>query len=211
MWFLLAFGYSDSARCDAFGIGAGIQGALTLGGAAIQASAVNRATEAQAKSAQNALEFQRQQWGQQQANQQPYLQQGQYAMQGLANGLGFGAGGNQVAPMGLINPTTANPYSPNMLAAPGNNPGFQSGQQPIGEFSSPGTQTGQFDPSKVTADPGYQFRIDQGLQALQRSQRATGISGGAQLKAINDYAQGAASQEYQNAYGRSLASSQQNA
>jgi hypothetical protein len=86
--------------------------ATTLGAAALQSSAVNRATEAQAKSANNALDFQRQQWGQQQANQQPYLQQGQYAMQGLANGLGFGAGGNEVAPMGLINPTTPNSLQP---------------------------------------------------------------------------------------------------
>jgi hypothetical protein len=213
MWHKLAFGHSDCPRCDMFGVGAAVQGASTIGAAAIQSSAINNATDAQAKSAQNALDFQKQQWGQQQANQQPYLDMGRLGMQGLSNGLGLGAGGNEVGTQSLINPTTTTPYTPNMLSAPGNNPAFLTDMQPIGNFSSDGTQTGAFDPSKVDVsnDPGYQFRLDQGLQALQRSQRATGVTGGAQLKAINDYAQGSASQEYQNAYGRALSTSQQNA
>lgn len=213
MWHKLAFGHSDGPRCDMFGVGAAVQGASTIGAAAIQSSAINNATDAQAKSAQNALDFQKQQFTQQQANQQPYLDMGRLGMQGLSNGLGLGAGGNQVGTQSLINPTTTTPYAPNMLSAPANNPGFESGMQPMGNFSSDGTQTGAFDPSQldVSNDPGYQFRFDQGLQALQRSQRATGVTGGAQLKGITDYAQGSASQEYQNAYGRALSSSQQNA
>lgn len=52
-------------------------------------------------------------------------------------------------------------------------------------------------------DPGYQFRLQQGLQALDRSASARGglLSGGA-LKGIQQYGQGLASQEYGAAYDR---------
>jgi hypothetical protein len=52
-------------------------------------------------------------------------------------------------------------------------------------------------------DPSYQFRLSQGLKALQNSAAARGnlLTGGT-AKAINDYGQQAASQEYQAAYGR---------
>jgi hypothetical protein len=191
---------------DMFGVGAAVQGATTLGAAAIQSSAINNATDAQAKSAQNSLDFQKQQFQQQQANQQPYLDMGRMGMQGLANGLGLGAGGNEVSTMGLISPTTGafnDSYNPAMVDPAATNPGF----------SAPNTQTAQFDPSQVNVqqDPGYQFRLDQGLQALQRSQAATGITGGAAAKAAMEYGQGLGSQEYGAAYQRALSTSQQNA
>lgn len=47
--------------------------------------------------------------------------------------------------------------------------------------------------------PGYQFRLDQGRNALANSASARGMTmSGAQAKALTDYNQGAASQEYQN-------------
>ena len=60
-----------------------------------------------------------------------------------------------------------------------------------------------FAPSDLTLDPSYQFRLDQGLQALRASKAATGtLQTGQGLKDITNYAQGAASQEYQSAYDR---------
>jgi len=60
-----------------------------------------------------------------------------------------------------------------------------------------------FAPSDLTLDPSYQFRLNQGLQALKASGAATGtLQTGQGLKDINDYAQGAASQEYGSAYDR---------
>ena len=45
--------------------------------------------------------------------------------------------------------------------------------------------------------PGYQFRFDQGIDAIDRSSAAKGmLRSGAQLKALNEYGQGVASQEY---------------
>lgn len=57
----------------------------------------------------------------------------------------------------------------------------------------------------VTDDPGYQFRLQEGMKALERSAAARGgVLSGATAKDITNYAQGMASQEYGNAYNRAL-------
>lgn len=54
-------------------------------------------------------------------------------------------------------------------------------------------------------DPSYKFRLDQGQKALDRQGAAAGrFLSGRQLQASSDYNQGAASQEFQNAYQRAL-------
>lgn len=64
----------------------------------------------------------------------------------------------------------------------------------------------KLDPSQIANDPGYQFRMQQGQQALERSASARGMlnSGGA-LKSLARYSQGVASDEYQNAWNRNNA------
>lgn len=52
-------------------------------------------------------------------------------------------------------------------------------------------------------DPGYQFRMDQGQQALERSAAARGgLLSGAAIKGALEYGQGFGSNEYSNAYNR---------
>ena len=54
-----------------------------------------------------------------------------------------------------------------------------------------------------TSDPSYQWRLNQGQQAVERSYAAKGLLGsGNVLTALTDYAQGAASQEYQAQFRR---------
>ena len=55
----------------------------------------------------------------------------------------------------------------------------------------------------LSDDPGYQFRLAQGQKAVEQSAAARGgaVSGGA-LKALTQYGQGFASNEYQNAFAR---------
>lgn len=68
-----------------------------------------------------------------------------------------------------------------------------------------GVQSGAFTPGEidVTKDPGYQFRMDQGIEALDASAASRGrLQSGAQQKGVTDYAQNVASQEYANAYAR---------
>lgn len=63
----------------------------------------------------------------------------------------------------------------------------------------------QYRPEQLTTDPGYQFRLSEGLKALERSAAARGgLMSGATGKALTRYGQEAASQEYQNAYNRAL-------
>lgn len=94
-------------------------------------------------------------------------------------------------------------------------PFIGAGQNAISSLSSalgPGGQLtqgyGSFTaPTGVTEqnDPGYQFRLQQGQNALQNSAAARGglLSTGT-AKNLNDYAQGQASQEYGNVYNRAL-------
>jgi hypothetical protein len=63
----------------------------------------------------------------------------------------------------------------------------------------------QFDPSNLTMDPGYAFRMAEGQKALERSAASRGIlQTGGTLKALTRYGQDAASQEYQSAFNRAL-------
>lgn len=66
-----------------------------------------------------------------------------------------------------------------------------------------GSAVQPFDMSKFQADPGYGFRMSEGLKALDRQAAARGgMMSGAALKAAGRYGQEAASQEFGNAYNR---------
>lgn len=74
----------------------------------------------------------------------------------------------------------------------------------LGQLTATGGDLNRnFTMADFQADPGYAFRMQQGLQALQGSAAARGgiLSGGA-LKGIDQYSQGLASQEYGNAFSR---------
>jgi hypothetical protein len=63
----------------------------------------------------------------------------------------------------------------------------------------------KFGMNDFNADPGYSFRFNEGMKALDRQAAARGglMSGGA-LKAATRYGQDMGSQEYQNAFNRAL-------
>lgn len=78
------------------------------------------------------------------------------------------------------------------------------GEQALNQMWA-GVQSGEFEVGDidVTKDPGYQFRMDQGIEALDKSAAARGrLLSGAQQKGVTDYSQNVASQEYANAYAR---------
>ena len=78
--------------------------------------------------------------------------------------------------------------------------GGNAGSTDYGKYA-----TAEFTPTAFLAnqDPGYGFRMSEGLKAVDRQAAARGglISGNA-LKASQTYGQDMASQEYQNAYNR---------
>jgi hypothetical protein len=66
-----------------------------------------------------------------------------------------------------------------------------------------GSAARNFGMSDFEQDPGYAFRMSEGLKALDRTAAARGgMLSGAALKGSQRYGQDLASQEYQNAYNR---------
>jgi len=80
------------------------------------------------------------------------------------------------------------------------------GDQAAGELSgrlNKNSMLRDFGPGDFKKDPGYQFRLDQGNQAIDRAAGARGSRySGATLKGLQRYAQDYATGEYQNAYNR---------
>lgn len=83
-------------------------------------------------------------------------------------------------------------------------PWRQTGVDALGQIKDQSADFNKdFSMADFQADPGYQFRMDQGQQAIERSAAAKGgLNSGATLKSLDRYSQGLASDEYQNAYNR---------
>jgi len=67
--------------------------------------------------------------------------------------------------------------------------------------------TGEFDFTNLDTfiDPSYEFRLQEGVNALDQSASARGnLMSGAQQQAVTDYGQNLASQEYGNAFDRAF-------
>lgn len=82
-------------------------------------------------------------------------------------------------------------------------PYLQAGQQGLSALQE-GFQAGD-----LTQDPGYQFQLSQGQQAIDRGLAAQGMSqSGVALKRALEYSQGLADQTYNQAYNRYLSQNQ---
>jgi hypothetical protein len=80
----------------------------------------------------------------------------------------------------------------------------QTGVNALADYGTASQYT-PFGMEQFQADPGYSFRMSEGLKALERSAASRGIlSSGQTLKDITRFGQDAASQEYQNAFQRYL-------
>lgn len=78
--------------------------------------------------------------------------------------------------------------------------GMQGGDVASADYGKYGQD---FSMSDFEQDPGYAFRMSEGLKALDRQAAARGgLISGAALKASQRYGQDMASQEYQNAFNR---------
>jgi hypothetical protein len=185
--------------------------------ASTQAGAAAQAADVQAQSNKEALALQRQMYDEQKALQEPYRAAGltaqnrlmtllglqgapQNVAQGASTGGGlFGSIAGQIAPF-VRGATPSTPY----VGGDVNAADFGAANR---EFSmagfDPNSLMKNFSASDFQQDPGYAFRLSEGLKGLDRSAAARGglISGGA-LKAATQYGQEMGSQEYQNAFNR---------
>ena len=213
------------------GLGSALGTSRAASGAAqTQADASRQAADVQAQSNREALALQRQMYDEQKALQEPYRQAGLTAQNRLMTLLGLQ--GDPQAQKRLAADQAGNvpiggflgSMTPNQLLRGGKAPSQLVGATPsaayvggdvnaadFGLANRPFSMAG-FDPNSLMknftaadyqADPGYAFRLSEGLKTLQSNARARGgaVSGATMKGAIN-YAGDAASQEYQNAFNR---------
>lgn len=78
----------------------------------------------------------------------------------------------------------------------------QAGQNALAQMQDPSFNK-TFSAADFQQDPGYAFRMAEGQKAIERSAAARGgLNSGGALRALTQYGQGFASNEYQNAYNR---------
>lgn len=154
-------------------IGAGISGLISYLGARSSANAATNASNAQVASTDKAAELALQASRESNAVQLASLEQQQ---QNLQPWLDAGRGALTTL-SGMV--------------------------QPGGELTRDFVAPAPFDPSKVTMDPGFDFRLREGQRAIERSAAARGGAlGTGTLRGLARYGQDYASNEYGAAYGR---------
>jgi hypothetical protein len=161
------FDLGDVATGGLLSAGGSILGGL-LGSGAAQSAA-----ETQAQSAQNALDFQKQQFATTQAQGAPYR----------------GAGYNALNQLGALGSGTYQMYD-----AQGNPTGAGTGSDYLThQFNAADLKTG--------LAPNYDFMLQQGQAANQRMANVGGgLIGGNALQGLQDYTQNYAGNAYQNAF-----------
>lgn len=82
-------------------------------------------------------------------------------------------------------------------------PWLKAGETALNKLIPLATNYTPFGMQQFQADPGYGFRMSEGMKALERGAAARGgLLSGATLKGIQRYGQDLASQEYENAFNR---------
>lgn len=83
-------------------------------------------------------------------------------------------------------------------------PYVEAGKNALAEYQKMAPYE-DFGMKQFEADPGYNFRMAEGMKALERSASARGLlQSGGTLKGIQQYGQNLASSEYENAFSRYL-------
>lgn len=175
-------------------IAAAVAGAAVIGSVASssaadkQQEAADKAAELQLQMAREANELQQGFYDQAQANQSPWLQSGGMANAALSGALGLGT---EFKDQGGFDENGVRRY------------GASGSEMNATSDKFAGMLSGNFGDKDFTTDPSYQWRLEQGQKALEQSASARGgLLTGQAAADITNYGQNAASQEYQNAFGR---------
>lgn len=173
-------------------VGSAVVGAYATSQASkAQQSAANRATDVAAQTAGEQAALQREIFEKQTELQAPFREAGLRGQNRLLAYLGLAQA--PTAPGADATQEEKDKYQKDlaeynaMMATPG-----------YGKYA-----TAEFGLDKFKADPGYAFRMSEGMKALERSAASRGgLLSGATLKATQRYGQDLASQEYMNAFNR---------
>lgn len=175
---------------------AGWVAASVAGSALIGAYSANRASSAQSQAAGEATQAQRDI-----ADQQTALQREQYLKQLELNAPFREAG---LTGTNMLLAQLQGPYgSAKFNGVPGYDPA--SAMRNFGGVAGydPASAMRNFGAGDFQADPGYAFRLSEGMKALDRTAASRGgLLSGATLKGAQRYGSDLASQEYGNAYNR---------
>lgn len=170
---------------------------------AAQAAASNEASQLQMQSARESNALQKEMFDKQIALNAPFRDAGLAGQNRLMTLLGIGgkepekptsAGNVFFGGFGGMGGFTADP---GLFAGVGEGAHGDRSSADFGKYAK------DFSMGDFQEDPGYQFRMQQGQQALERSAAARGgLLSGRAGKDMTSYAQSAASQEYGNAFNR---------
>jgi len=149
-----------------------------VGGALIGGYASNRAASTQTAAAERGIQAQEDALNRQISLNEPFRQAGVASQNRL------------MTLLGIKSPTTPAGGTPSEFSVDPNSPDF-------------GKYARDFSAADFTADPGYAFRLSEGMKALDRTAAARGgLLSGATLKGAQRYNQDLGSLEYQRAYER---------
>lgn len=132
----------------------------------------------------------------------------QGATSGISDAVGAGASGINAAGTGVTdaaNSANSNLQSHINSINSSTNPYMQAGQQAITSLSDYATKAPQFsfNPSNLQNDPGYQFQLQQGQDAITNRSSAMGLNAsGNTLKDLTSFGQGLAGTYYNDAFNR---------
>jgi hypothetical protein len=187
----MAFGISASAL---------FAGAASIGGALLSSSAASKAAKGQAAAADRSSEIQREIFDKQTELQAPFRAGGLTAQNRLLTLLGLN-------PMDAATYGVANPNYQATGAVDGTNITdkyiLPQGLNVDPNAADYGKYARDFSMADYQADPGYAFRLKEGMKALDAQAASRGkLISGAALKAANRYGQDYASNEYSNAFNR---------
>lgn len=148
-------------------------GAATVGSAVIGSKAAKKAAKAQTNAAEQAQASQERMFDKQVELQAPFREAGLTAQNRIMTLLGL-------SPANDVEGVSVNPKDP-----------------AFGRYAR------DFSMADFEADPGYKFRLEEGMKALNNSMAARGMGiSGANMKGALRYGQDMGSQEYQNAFNR---------
>ena len=184
----MAFGISAGAAAL---IGGGVAAAGSIIGGMAGADAAENAANTQAAAADRAAELQYKQFQEQQKSQAPFREAGLSAQNRLLSLLGL------------------SPTKPTALKKDATEEEKKAYDEQLALYNtitkSPvfNKYTKDFGMGDFQQDPGYGFRMSEGLKALDRTAASRGgLLSGATLKGAQRFGQDLASQEYTNAFNR---------
>ena len=177
----------------------GWMAAATIGAGLLGASSARSAANTQAQATQAAQDAQERMYERQVQLNEPFRQAGIATQNRLMTLLGINSptvtSSSGGGPFGSVGDTAR------MAMGTGGGAGSEFVTNP----NSPdfGKYARDFGAADFQTDPGYAFRLSEGMKALDRTAAARGgLLSGSTLKGAERYNQDLASQEYQNAYNR---------